>query len=382
MLRSLTRRLGRTDWGVLIIALALLLFGLVMVYSATFHLHMVGWIDVTGPAYYLVRQLRFAGLGLLALLCCWAIDYRYYRRLALPILVGTVAVLAVMALLGRWVQMVRGGEGGSVVLYGSIQPSEFAKMGALIYIAIWLEANVKQLHSFSMGTWPFTVLLGIMAGLIALQPDISTSVLLVATATAVFFVAGAEMKHFVLLLLVGSLIILIPVLALGYGRERLDVWLAGPMSDPANAGYQMIQALQALSSGGFMGVGLGQSQQKLYLGRVTHTDFIYSIIAEELGFVGALAVIVLYGLWLWRGLQVARRAPDMYGRLLAVGIVSWVVFQAILSVAVATDSVPVTGTVLPLISYGGSSLVTTLASVGILLNISRAGPDAPRGNRP
>ncbi len=377
MLRGFTRRLGRTDWGVLVIALALVLVGLVMVYSATFHLHMIGWTDVTGPTYYLTRQLRFVVLGLIALFICWTVDYRHYKRLAVPILIGTVAVLGIMAVMGRWVQMVRGGEGGSVVLYGSIQPSEFAKVGALIYIAIWLEANAKQLHSFSLGTWPFTVLLGIMAGLIAMQPDISTAVLLVATATAVFFVAGAEMKHFLLLLLVGSLIILIPVLAMGYGRERLDVWLAGPMSDPSDAGYQVIQALQALSSGGLFGVGLGQSQQKLYLGRVTHTDFIYSILAEELGFVGAVAVIALYGLWLWRGLHIARRAPDMYGRLLAVGIVSWVVFQAILSVAVATDSVPVTGTVLPLVSYGGSSLVTTLASVGILLNISRAGPEAP-----
>lgn len=382
MQRGLTRRLRRTDWGLLVVVLALVLVGLVMIYSATFHLHLVGWTDVTGPTYYLVRQLRFVGLGLVALLICWAIDYRFYKRMAIPILIGTVGVLAAMAFLGRWVQMVRGGEGGSVVLYGSIQPSEFAKLGALIYIAIWLEANVKQLHSFSLGTWPFTVLLGVMAGLIAMQPDVSTAVLLVATATAVFFVAGAEMKHFLLLLIVGSLIILVPVLALGYGRERLAVWMAGPMSDPTDAGYQMIQALQALSSGGLLGVGLGQSQQKLYLGRVTHTDFIFSILGEELGFVGAVAVIALYGLWLWRGLRIAQRAPDMYGRLLAVGIVCWVAFQAMLSIAVATDTVPVTGTVLPLISYGGSSLVTTLASVGILLNISQARPEPPRGAGP
>ncbi len=381
MHRNLARRLRRTDWGLLVIVLALISVGLVMVYSATFHLHMVGWIDVSGPTYYLERQARFVILGLVGLLLFWAIDYRFYKRLAIPILLGTLGVLIVMAVWGRWIRMERGA-GGAVVLYGSIQPSEFAKLGALIYIAIWLESNAKQLHSFSLGTWPFTVLLGIMAGLIAMQPDLSTAVLLVATATAVFFVAGAEMKHFLLLLLLGALIILIPMLTLGYGRERLDVWLAGPMSDPTDTGYQMMQALQALSSGGLLGVGLGQSAQKLYLGRVTHTDFIFSIIGEELGFVGAVGIIALYGLWLWRGLQIARRAPDMYGRLLAVGIVCWVAFQATLSIAVATDSVPVTGTVLPLISYGGSSLVSTLASVGILLNISQAEPEAPSGAGP
>ncbi len=379
MMRGFTRRLGRTDWGVLVIALALVLCGLVMVYSATYHLPMMGWTDVTGPTYYLVRQLRFVALGLMALFVCWAIDYRHYKRIAIPILVVTVAMLGVMALVGRWVQMVRGGAGGQVVLYGAIQPSELAKVGAIVYIAIWLEANRERLRSFSMGTWPFALLLGIMAGLIGLQPDLSTAILLVATACAVFFVAGADMKHFVLLLLAGALVTVIAVMFLGYGSDRLGIWLEGPMSDPLDKGYQMIQALQALSSGGFLGVGLGQSGQKMYLGRFTHTDFIYSILAEEFGFVGAVVVIALYALWLWRGLEIAKRAPDMYGRLLAVGIVSWVVFQATLSIAVATNSSPVTGTVLPFISYGGSSLVTTLASVGILLNISRAGPKGPQG---
>jgi cell division protein FtsW len=379
MMRGFTRRLGRTDWGVLVIVLALVLCGLVMVYSATFHLPMMGWTDVTGPTYYVLRQLRFVALGLIALFICWAIDYRHYKRFAMPILIGTVATLGIMALLGRWVQMVRGGAGGQVVLYGAIQPAEFAKVGAIVYIALWLESKRDQLRSFSMGAWPFTLLLGIMAGLIGLQPDFSTAVLLVATATAMFFVAGADMKHFALLLFAGALLIMIPVMFLGYGSARLEIWLAGPMSDPLDKGYQLIQALQALSSGGFMGVGLGQSGQKMYLSRYTHTDFIYSILAEEFGFVGAVAVIALYGLWLWRGFEVAKRAPDMYGRLLAVGVVCWVVFQATLSIAVATNSTPVTGTVLPFISYGGSSLVTTLASVGILLNTSRAAPEGSVG---
>lgn len=379
MLDGMTRRLGRTDWGFFIIAMALLLIGLVMIYSSSFHYHIMGWQDVTGPTYHFMKQLRFAGLGMVALLVGWAIDYHLYKRLARLILGGTLLTLFVMALIGRWLDVTRGG--GNIVIYGSIQPVELAKIGAVIYIAVWLEARSEQLDSLSLGTVPFLLLLGIMAGLIIAQPDFSTAVVLVATATAMFFVAGANMRNFCLFVVSGLLVVLLPIVVFGYGRQRFDVWRAGPFSDPRGAGYQMIQSLQALSYGGLTGVGLGQSQQKMYLGRFAHTDFIFSIIAEEWGFVGAVAVLLLYGLWLWRGVIIARHAPDAYGRLLAVGLVSWVAFQAALSIAVATDSTPVTGTVLPFMSYGGSSLVTSLASVGILLNISRSSHAVQRGHR-
>jgi len=376
MFDGLTRRLARTDWGMLPIALALLAVGLVMVYSASYHFHLMGWADVTGPSYHFMKQLTFAGIGLVLLLITWAIDYHFYKRIAVLVLVATLLTLLVMAAVGRWVQMTHTTD--DVVIYGSIQPVEAAKIGAIIYIAVWLEAKGDQIKQVSAGMVPFMLLVGIMVGLIASQPDYSTAILLMGTATAMFFVAGVDLKHFVAYLVLGGLLVSIPMVVFGYGAERYEIWVKGPFSDPTEKGYQIIQSLYALSLGGFSGVGLGQSQQKMYLGRFSHTDFVFSIIGEEFGFVGALAVIALYGLWVWRGLSIARNAPDVFGRLLAVGLTSWTALQALLSIAVATNSAPVTGTVLPFISYGGSSLVTALAAVGILLNISRGGRSATK----
>jgi cell division protein FtsW len=357
-----------------LIALALLFVGLVMVYSSSYHFELMGWADVCGANYHFLRQLRFAGIGMIGLVITWAIDYHIYKRLA-PLVIGlTFVTLLAMAAVGRWVDMTR--TASDVVIYGSIQPVEAAKLGAIIYIAVWLESKGEQIKRLSVGTVPFMIILGVMAGLITAQPDYSTAILLVATASAMFFVAGAKMRHFIFYLIAGAALASIPVLLLGYGADRYQIWMEGPFSDPTNKGYQILQSLRALSLGGFSGVGLGQSQQKMYLGRFSHTDFIFSIIAEEFGFLGAVAVIGLYGLWVWRGFVIARSAPDIYGRLLATGLVCWIALQAALSIAVATNSAPVTGTVLPFMSYGGSSLVSALTSVGILLNISRSGHTA------
>jgi len=379
MFTGLTRRLSRTDWGMFLIAVALLATGLVMVYSSSYHFHLMGWADVTGPTYHFMKQLRFAGFGMFALIVGWLVDYHIYKRLVIPIMVVTVITLLVMAFVGRWVAMTRGA--GDVVIYGSVQPVEAANIGAIIYIAVWLESRGEQIKQFSVGTAPYLLILGALAALIEMQPDYSTALLLVVTASVMFFVAGANMRHVVLYLLFGGLIVGIPVILLGYGAERYEIWVAGPFSDPTDKGYQILQSLRALSLGGFSGVGLGQSQQKMYLGRFSHTDFIFSIIGEEFGFLGAVAVIGLYALWVWRGFSIARNAPDVYGRLLAIGLVSWIAFQAVLSIAVATNSAPVTGTVLPFMSYGGSSLVAALGSVGILLNISRSGQRSRPGER-
>ncbi len=379
MFTAFTRRLSRTDWGMFLIAVALLATGLVMVYSSSYHFQLMGWADVTGPTYHFMKQMGFAGFGMVLLVIGWLVDYHIYKRLVIPIMALTVITLVAMAFVGRWVSMTRAA--GDLVIHGSIQPVEVAKIGAIIYIAVWLEARGEQIKQFSVGTAPYLLILGALAALIAMQPDYSTALLLVGTASVMFFVAGANMKHFILYLIFGSLLVGIPVILLGYGAERYEIWVAGPFSDPTDKGYQILQSLRALSLGGFSGVGLGQSQQKMYLGRFSHTDFIFSIIGEEFGFLGAVAVIGLYGLWVWRGFIIARSAPDVYGRLLAIGLVSWIAFQAVLSIAVATNSAPVTGTVLPFMSYGGSSLVAALGSVGILLNISRSGQRSRAGER-
>jgi cell division protein FtsW len=240
---------------------------------------------------------------------------------------------------------------------------------------VWLASKGIEIRNLSLGMIPFALLLGGIAGLIVAQPDFSTAVLLVATATAMFFVAGADMKQLLIAFLFGGVALVLVALTARYRFERIDLWLASPFSDVLGRGFQPVQSLVALNRGGWLGVGLGQSQQKFTL-YAPHTDGMFAIIGEEFGFIGAVGVVALYGLWTWRGLRMARRVADPFGMLLAVGLVSWVAFQAMLHIAVITASTPFTGTVLPLISYGGSSLVSSLAQVGILLSISRVGSSA------
>lgn len=355
-------RLARTDWGIAVLTLTLFLIGLVMIYSASYSLPLVGWQDVEGPAHFFKRQLAFGALGLAAMLILWRVDYHFYRRreVALTILGGTLFLLLVMALLrSRW------------LFGGSIQPFEFAKIGIILYIAVWLDSIGQGVRQLTFGLVPFSLLLGSIAGLVLAQPDFSSTVLLVATSTAMFFVAGADSKQLLVAFGVGGSALLGVANLVPYMRRRIAIW-PDPLSDPYDKGFQTIQGLIALIRGRWLGVGFTRSLQKLHLGRVPHTDYIFAIIAEEFGFIGALAVIALYVVWVWRGLRIAQSASDTFGRLLAVGIVSWVAFQAAVNIAVMTNSVPVTGTVLPFVSYGGSSLISLLMMVGILLNISRA----------
>ncbi|NLG48619.1 MAG: cell division protein FtsW [Chloroflexi bacterium] len=352
------------DLGLLVIVLAILVLGLVMVYSASYGFALIeGGVYEGQPAHFLKRQAMFALFGFVMLLILSRIDYHIYQKYVLWILGGTVLMLVTMTLgIGRWLVNSR-----------SVQPSELAKLGAMIYIAVWLAAKGENLRSVNLGLIPFALLLGFIAGLIMLQPDFSTGLLLVATATAMFFVAGADIKQLLIGFLFGGLALVLMAMAMRYRMDRINLWLQSPFSDVSGQGFQVVQSLAALNKGGWVGVGLGQSQQKFAI-YAAHTDGIFAIVGEEMGILGCLLVMGLYGLWTWRGLRIAWAAPDMYGRLLAVGLVAWVTLQAILHIGVITATTPFTGTVLPFISYGGSSLVSCLASVGILLNISRHGP--------
>ncbi len=362
-------KLGRADWGLLFIVLALLVVGLVMVYSASYGFALSeGGPFEDRPTYFVRRQVIFALLGIAALFILSRIDYHYYVKYALWILGATVVVLLPMLLVRR------GPENVSRWLFGSsVQPAELARLGATVYIAIWLAAKGENIRKLNLGLVPFAVLLGLIAGLIILQPNFSTAVLLIATATTMFFAAGADMKQLLIAFLFGGLALALVAFAAPYRSERVSVWLNSPFADASGRGFQIVQSLIALNRGGWFGIGLGQSQQKFSI-FAPHTDSLFAIIGEELGFFGTILVIALYVLWTWRGLRVALRASDTCGMLLGVGLVSWVTFQAALHIAVATASTPPTGTVMPFLSYGGSSLMSCLASVGILLNISRHGP--------
>jgi cell division protein FtsW len=354
-------RAGRTDWGLLFVVLAMLIMGLVAVYSASYGFALIEGGSYEGnPTYFVKRQLFFALAGAIALFVGSRVDYRLYRRYALHILGATLFILLPLALgLGRW-----------LTSGGSVQPSELAKLGAMIYIAVWLEAKGNQIRILNLGLVPFALLLGLIAGLIVLQPNFSTALLLVATAATMFFAAGADMKQMLIGFVFGGAAVALVAISADYRWARIDLWLRNPLSDVTGHGFQVIQALAALNRGGMVGVGLGQSQQKFAI-FAPHTDGLFAIIGEEWGLLGTLTVVIVYALWAWRGYRIAMRAADVYGRLLAVGIVSWVLFQAALHIAVLTASTPFTGTVLPLMSYGGSSLLTAMAAVGVLLNISR-----------
>jgi len=356
-------RLSTTDWRLLYIVLAMLVVGLVMVYSASYGFSLLeGGFYEGRPAFFVQRQAIFAGFGLIMLLVLWRIDYRLYRTYAVYVVSATMIILLVMAILGRWILQFPQAK--------SIQPAEIAKYGAIVYIAVWLAAKGEKIRDISLGLIPFALLLGTMAGLIVAQPDFSTAALLVATATAMFFVAGADMRQLLIAFVFGGAALVFVALLAPYRTERIITWLRDPLKNALCEGFQTVQSLAALNIGGWLGVGLGQSQQKFAI-YAPHTDGMFAVIGEEVGFVGSMAVIVLYGLWVWRGLCIARRAPDSYGSLLAVGLTCWITFQAALHIAVVSALTPFTGTVLPFISYGGSSLVSSLAAVGVLLSISR-----------
>ena len=367
----------RTDWTVLFIVLVILTIGLVMVYSASYGFALMEGDSYEGsPTHFVGRQAMFALAGLGALLAAWRVDYHLYRRYAVWILMLTVSILLPMVFVAnRWLLTLPGSQ--------SVQPVELAKYGALVYIAAWLEAKRDVLRDFNLGLVPFALLLGALAGMILLEKDFSTTILFVATATAMFFIAGADLRQILVLFLCGSAAIVLVVGVLGYNySERVRPWLQqilhGDLSALSDVGLgQPMQSVRALSEGGWFGIGLGHSEQKFVL-YAPHTDCIFAIIGEELGFAGAVALLALFGVFVWRGIRVALRAPDTFGMLLAVGIVAWVVFQAALHVAVVTVTTPFTGTVMPFVSYGGSSLMSGLAAIGVLLNISRGGDVSAR----
>lgn len=365
-------RLLRTDWGIFFIVLVLLIIGLVMVYSASYGFALMeGGVYEGRPTYFVRRQIAFALAGLAVLFILWRIDYRLYRRFAILILLLTALLLLIMIPLGRWVLKGQYAQ--------SVQPVELAKLGALVYIAVWLEAKRDRIRTINLGLVPFAVLLGFATGLILAQRDFSTAALLAATAVAMFFVAGADLRQLLIILLCGGIVVVLVVFVGGYQRDRVVTWLEDPLSRAMGEGFQPVQSLIAINHGKMFGVGLGQSEQKFVI-YAPHTDCVFAIICEEFGFVGALVVLALFGLWTWRGLRIARHAQDTYGRLLAIGLVSWITFQAMLHIAVVTVLTPFTGTVLPFVSYGGSSLLTSLAAVGILLSISRVSSQPSEGS--
>lgn len=360
-------RVKHPDLLIIVSTLLLLAIGLVMVYSAS---AVLAAQRFHGDALYFVkRQLLWAaaGLGLMAVMLNY--DYRRLQRWAKPGLWLSFLLLVLVLIPG--IGAVRNGSRAwlGIGSFG-IQPSEFAKLGLLLFFASWLSQRQALIQHFRQGLLPPLLLVAAAVGLIMLEPDLGQSTVLMATVLLLIFAAGARLQHLLALASLALPAFAVLVAVAPYRLQRIFAFL-DPWSYELSAGYQIIQSLYAIGPGGLFGIGLGHSRQKFLYLPEPQTDFIFSILCEELGFIGGAAVLLLFLLLLWRGVRTAMLAPDSFGSLLAAGITGMIAVQVIINVGVVTGSMPATGITLPLISFGGSSLLLMLTSIGILLNISR-----------
>jgi cell division protein FtsW len=358
--------LGKPDYILTILIALLIIFGLVMISSASVVLSR----NEAGDAnYYFFSQLKSVGLGLVLLIIGYKINYRLWRKFA-PILMFLSLIALVMVFLPgigverngahRWINL------GIM----NFQPSELAKLSLIVYLAAWFENKGSEVKKFWTSTIPFVFILGLIGLLVIFEPDMGTSVVLALIGGVIYFVAGASLLHVVgmigLALIAGWYFIKYET----YRLNRFMVFL-NPSADSSGMGYHVNQALLAVGSGGLIGLGFGKSRQKFnYLPEAT-TDSIFAIIAEELGIIGALLAVFLFMTFAYRSLMIARRAPDVFARLVVVGITTWIVGQALINIMAILSLLPLTGVPLPFISYGGSSIIMLMLACGILLNISK-----------
>jgi len=349
------------DVPMLIVVAALVVFGMLIVYSATWDVSLQKFADANK---YFLRQLVWLGIGLVSAVVLFLMDYHRWKRdnFALYAIFATVVLLVGALVLG-----------GRNLLDGkSVQPSELAKLTIVIYLAVWLYSKKDDLQQVGLGIVPLGVILGLVGGLIAIQPDVSAAATVFFLGLIMFFLAGGsfwQMSVFVIIAgsLGGGLVSIVKPEAF----QRVEDFVAG-LLDITAVPDQVSAAISAFREGGWFGVGPGRGIAKLVLVPVPHTDSIFAVVGEELGILGASLLVILYGLFLWRGLTIARKATDGLGVLLASGLTLWIVFEAYVNMAVIIGLLPVAGNPLPFISLGGSNLVVSLTAVGIILNIGRS----------
>jgi cell division protein FtsW len=347
--------------------------GLIIVYSSSFALGLLAFNDAN---YFVIRQAIWAAIGIGMLLTLMRIDYRWLRAVS-PLLM-LVAILGLMAVLVPGIGIAQQGARRWIALgpLPPVQPSEFAKLALIIYVSAWLAGKGTYLRTWAMGFVPFVMMVGIVAGLILLEPDTGTAAVLVLTTVTLFFVAGASLSHLGALMGIGGVAAGLLLMTGGYRMERLFAFLH-PQNDPSGVGFHTLQLLIALGSGGVSGLGLGDSRQKFFYVYGSHTDGIFAVLGEELGLIGALGVLLLFALLVYRGFRVVLNSRDEFGALLATGIICWIAYQALINVGGVSRAIPMTGIPMPFLSYGGSALASLLAAIGILLSISR-GANQPR----
>ena len=354
------------DFVLFLTVLSLLSIGVVMVFSASEYSTLIHYQD---SFYFFKRQMLWAALGLGAMFFVMNFDYWRLKQYAQALLVIAFVTLILVLIPGigeevngarRWIDI-------GPTLFA---PAELVKLSVIVFTAYGLARQKDSVKYFSRGVLPYLLILIFASLLILFQPDLGTAVSLAGIVMLMIFAGGARIAHLVSLGLAGLVAVGLAIFFEPYRMQRFLAFL-DPWADPQDTGFHIIQGLYAIGSGGLFGMGLGQSKQKFLYLPENHTDFIFAITAEELGFIGAFLVIMLFILFVWRGLKIAVTSQDPFASLLATGITAWVGVQAIINIGVVTGSCPVTGIPLPFISYGGSSLLITMAGVGILLNISK-----------
>jgi len=360
----MAKRVSVDSW-LFTVTLLLIFIGLVMVFSAS----AVMAKERYGSGYFfLLRQLGWATAGILAMVLAMKIDYRRYKHPAVvfSLLGATTLLLISVFFLDRAHHTHRWFHLGPL----SFQPSEMAKPALILFLAFFLESRTKSMKDWRNTVLPAAVPTLVFIALIVFQPDLGTAIACAAITGCVLFVAGLDLRYLGYAFLASLLPLYFLIFHVAYRRDRILAFL-DPYSDPQGRGFHIIQSLIAVSTGGITGVGLMEGKQKLFYLPEPHTDFIFAVTAEELGLVGAMVIVLLFAIFLWRGVRTALRTQDMFGRFLAVGITSMIVVQAFINISVVLGLMPTKGIPLPLVSYGGSSLLVTLACIGVLLNISK-----------
>ena len=349
------------------VILALLVFGLIMIASAGISYSKTRFDD---SYFFFKRQLLYGFLpGLLVLYITQKINYHFWKKISVPLFVLSVVFLILVFVPGfgskiygasRWVQL------GTF----SFQPSEMLKFSLIIYLAAWLESQRERVSDFFEGLIPFLAIIGIVGFLLIKQPDMGTLSVTIFIAMSIFFVSGSKLSHLFFLGISGIVAFFALIKLESYRMDRFLVFLH-PELDPRGVGYQINQALLAIGSGGLFGLGLGHSMQKFNYLPEPVGDSIFAIIGEELGLLGATLLIGMFVVLAIQGLKISKRTPDCFGRLVVVGVICWIVFQAFINIAAVSGLIPLTGIPLPFISYGGTSMVFLMAAAGVVLNISK-----------
>jgi len=356
---------GRIDFILLIVTLALVGVGIVMVYSTS---AIIAGDRFGDPYYFLKRQGLYAGIGFVLMILMMFVPYRILKKFAYPIL-----ILSILFLIAVLIPGIGHRAGGSMrwlkIQSFSFQPSEFAKLGLVIFLAYFLTKKDERIRSFSFGFLPTVLLSGLVIALVAREPDFGAALFLSTMVFLLLFVSGARVIY-----IVGALVIAVPVvfyllMNVGYRYKRLMSFIR-PWEDPSGTSFQIIQSFLSFGSGGLFGLGLGEGRQKLFFLPAPHTDFIFSVIGEELGLLGAMVVVLLFFIFTVRGIHIGLSLEDKFASYMALGITLMISLQAVINMGVVLGLLPTKGLTLPLVSYGGTSLVTNLAGVGILLHLS------------